>query len=147
MSRPYQVMIVVEESIYSGETLPGNPGDILSNPQLLETLHTPFVAELANQVIFVPEAFFDKERKALDRGEKMWDEVVNKYAVSAPIGPGDPIVPVIDEVRDMVSRSPSTSTLAAGLEARMDFARRTRPDLLDEVMRQADADASARSAP
>jgi uncharacterized DUF497 family protein len=69
--RPFQVHVVVEETVCSGE--PFGVGDPLSDPQLLEQIHTPFVAEIVNQVVLVPEAFFTEERKALEKAEKNED--------------------------------------------------------------------------
>src|SRR5207249_2887291 len=52
-SRPFQCYVVVEEIVYSGETAPQNLGDVLGDLQLIERIHTPFVGEMVNQVVFV----------------------------------------------------------------------------------------------
>ena len=127
--RPFQVHVVVEETIYSGEALPDNLADILADPHLTERIHTPFVAEIVNQLVLVPEEFFVEERQALQQGAKLWHEFNQGYAKSAPISPGDPIEGLQNSVRDQVSRSLSTATLAGVLGSQVEFAQRQAPDL------------------
>ena len=134
--RPFQVQVVVEETVYSGETGPENIADVLSDQQLLEQIHTPFVAEIVNQLVFVPEEFFTKEREAIEKGSKMWHEFLRRFAEQAPIGPGDPIEFLDQSIRARAVRSQSTATLAATLDERVEFARREAPELWDAVVRE-----------
>ena len=54
------------------------PWYLLEDPLLREQLHTPFLSEVVNQIVFVPEEFFTAEREALERGEKLWHDFVNE---------------------------------------------------------------------
>lgn len=141
--RPFQAHIVVEETVYSGETFPENLGDVLSDQGLLERIHTPFVAEMINQLVFVPEIFFREELRAFKRGDKMLGEFERRFAQQAPVGPGDPIEFLQKSVREMASRSSSTSTLAAVMDERVEFATRQAPELWDSVLREAQCDTGA----
>jgi hypothetical protein len=116
--------------------------DLLADGRLREQLHTPFVTEMVNQLIIVPQPFFVEEHKAIQQAKKLWYDFMRKYAKSAPIGPDDPVVSMLDEVGQRLHRSPSTATLSAGLETRVAFARRERPELWDQVVREAGDDAA-----
>lgn len=135
--RSFQVVVVVEETIYSGATVPEGAADILGSANLITALHTPFVAEIVNQTILVPESFFEQERNALDSGERMWDTYISKYAISAEVGPANPVITVLGRVRDTIARSPGTATLAESLHTRMEVARQANPALFEEVLREA----------
>ena len=141
--RPFQAHIVVEETVYSGETFPENIGDVLSDQRPLERIHTPFVAEMINQLVFVPEIFFREELRAFKRGDKILGEFERRFAKQAPVGPGDPIEFLQKSVREMASRSSSTSTLAAVMDERVEFATRQAPELWDSVLREAQRDTGA----
>ena len=101
-----------------------NIADPFNDQRLLEQIHTPLVAEIVNQLVFVPESFFDEERKAIAQGAKMWHEFIRRFAESKPIGPGDPIEFLDRSIRAMAVRSQSTATLAATIDERVEFARR-----------------------
>jgi hypothetical protein len=133
-NRPFQVHIVVEETVYSGEVAPDNIADPFSDQLLREQIHTPFVAEIVNQLVFVPEAFFEKERKAIVESAKMWYEFFRRFSELRPIGPGDPIEFLERSIREMAVRSPSTATIAATLERRVEFATREAPELWEAVV-------------
>jgi hypothetical protein len=135
-NRPFQVHVVVEETVYSGEAAPDNIADPLADQQLREHIHTPFVAEMVNQLIFVPEAFFDEERKAIAEGAKMWREFLRRFAEERPIGPGDPIEFLDQSIREMAIRSQSTATLAATIDKRVEFAMRQAPELWEAVLKE-----------
>jgi hypothetical protein len=135
--RPFQAHVVVEETVYSGETTPDSIGDILSDQQLLEKIHTPFVAEMVNQLVFVPEEFFRKEREAIVESAKMWREFLRRFAEQAPIGPGDPIEFLQESIRELATRSSSTATLATTFDMRVEFAMRQAPELWNAVLREA----------
>ena len=132
--RPFQVHVVVEETVYSGETPPENIADILSDEQLLEQLHTPFVAEMVNQLVFVPEEFFRKEREALEQNAKNWRQFERRYAERGPIGPGDPIEFLQESIRELATRSSSTAILAKTYDMRVEFATHQEPELWDAVL-------------
>jgi hypothetical protein len=136
-NRAFQVYVVIEETVYSGEKISDNIADPFNNQQLLEQIHTPFVAEMVNQLVLVPESFFDEERKAIVQGAKMWHEFIRRFAESRPIGPGDPIEFLDRSIRAMAVRSQSTSTLAATIDERVEFARREAPELWEAVLREA----------
>lgn len=135
--RPFQAHVVVEETVYSGETAPDNIGEILADQQLLEQLHTPFVAEIVNQLVFVPEEFFRKEREAIVESAKMWREFRRRYVERAPIGPGDPIEFLQESIRELATSSSSTATLAATLDMQVEFAMRQAPELWNAAVREA----------
>jgi hypothetical protein len=135
--RPFQVFVVVEETVYSGETAPAGVADPLGDPLLREQLHTPFLSEIVNQIVFVPEEFFTAEREALERGEKLWHDFVTKFAKSTTLGPGTPVVTLLDSVANRLLASPSTATLAAGLDERVNFAFREHPKIWGDVLKEA----------
>ena len=91
---------------------------------------------MVNQLVFVPEAFFDAERKAITEGAKMWREFLRRFAEERPIGPGDPIEYFEQSIRQMTIRSPSTATLAATLDQQVNFATREAPELWEAVLKQ-----------
>src|SRR4029450_8639579 len=105
-----------------------------AHPSRPEKCHTPFLSEIVNQIVFVPEEFFAAERDALDKGEKLWADFVTKFAESTPVGPGPPVVTVLNSVANHLLVSPSTATLAAGLDERVNFAAREHPKIWDKVL-------------
>jgi hypothetical protein len=135
-NRPFQAHVVIEEAVYSGDTLPESPGDILSNQLLVESIHTPFVAELVNQLVMVPDDFFVLEGAAIADMKKWFDEMERKYAKHAPVGLGDPIVSLHKAIRDLTARSSSTATLAKALDLRAEFAASEAPELWNAMIRE-----------
>jgi len=70
-NRPFQVHIVVEETVYSGEVAPDNIAYPFSDQLLREQIHTPFVAEIVNQLVgLVPRNEVNGER-----GEPQTDRI------------------------------------------------------------------------
>jgi hypothetical protein len=138
--RPFQAHIVVEEAVYSGETFSENIIDVLSEQGLIEHIHTPFVSEIVNQLVLVPEQFFTEERKAVVEAAKMWREFLRRYAERAPIGPGDPIEFLHESIRELATRSLSTSTLATTFDMQTEFAMREDPELWNEVLQETQTD-------
>jgi len=126
-----------------GETPPDNIVDILSAQQLGERIHTPFVAEMVNQLVFVPEEFFRKEREALEGNAKSWREFRYRYAERAPIGPGDPIEFLLESIREVTTHSSSTAILATTFDMQVEFAMRQAPELWDAVLREAQRTAAS----
>lgn len=117
-NRSCQIFVVVEERVESGE-----------GSRKFEWLHTPFAAELVNQLTLVPKSFFDDERAALEHGERLWDDTLRRFAESTEVGPEDPIVSAVFEARQVLTESASTATLGAALDMRFDAVRHHRPDL------------------
>jgi hypothetical protein len=136
-SRPFQCHVVVEEIVYSGESGPADLGDVLGDAQLIERIHTPFVGEIVNQIVFVPDEFFAEERKAIDEANKSFSEFQRHYSISGHVGPGDPIQYLRQSIRELIETSPSTSTIAESLEKRAEFAEQYAPQIWNEVLRRA----------
>ena len=60
--RPLRIEVVIEETVYSGEALPKDLADVgqtLNTAENREVIHTAFGVELVNQLVFVPQDFFD----------------------------------------------------------------------------------------
>jgi hypothetical protein len=126
--RSFQAFVVVEEGIASGEPL-GGP----------EQLHTPCVAEIVNQLVLIPEDFFAKERADLERGERIWNDVLRRFSESAELEPEDPIVAAVFEGRDALAESRSTSTLADIQQRRLGAAREHNAAIFEAAMGAATA--------
>jgi hypothetical protein len=138
-NRPFQVHVIVEETVYSGEVAAQDIANPLADKRLREQIHTPFVAEMVNQLVMVPEDFFVEERKALAAGAEMWNKFNSKYAKSRPIGPRDPIEFLDRSIREMAIRSQSTATLAATIDKQVEFAVREAPELWAAVLKESQA--------
>jgi hypothetical protein len=136
LDRPFQVHVVVEERVYSGETAPDGVLTPIANDALVEHIHTPFVAELVNQVVLVPEEFFEQEREAIEAGSKLWYDFIRRYSISAAVGPGDPIEHLERSIREEAAQSSSTSTVASALATRAAFAREQAPEIWDSVLQE-----------
>jgi hypothetical protein len=139
--RPFQVQVVVEETVYSGETLSQDVADILTDQDLVETIHSVFPAEIANQVIYVPEEFFTEERDAIDQAEKALNEFNRRFSKNAkaapihpPVGPGDPMRRLLQSIQEASTRSLSTATLVTTLKKRMELASLRAPELWRAVV-------------
>jgi len=115
--RSAQIFVVVEETVQSGEELK------------IESLHTPIAAELTNQLIFVPQSFFDDEKQALQAAGRLWDDLARRFAKSATVGPGDPVASAVARAQELVRESSSTATLAESLALRLDAVRLHAPEL------------------
>jgi hypothetical protein len=133
-SRPFQFYIVVEETVYSGELAPENIGDPLGDATFREHIHTPVVAEMVNQIVFVPERFFVRERKAIEEAKRMLDEFDRRFSESAHVGPGDPIEFLQRAIRESLVESPSTSTFVASMDKREAFAKEHAPRIWNDVV-------------
>ncbi len=75
--RNYVVYVVVEEQLQGGEGL---------------ILHTAMPVPINGQLTYVPQSFFDEERKAIEKLAKTASEFNRHYSISATVGPSDPIV-------------------------------------------------------
>lgn len=129
--RPFQVHVIVEEVVYSGDVVDGEVLQVPDEGILTERIHTAFTAEMVNQVLEVPRSFFIKEGKALADAAKRWHDFLTHYAEQRPIGPGDPIESLDKAIRDMATISSSTASLAHALNERAEFAARAAPALWD----------------
>lgn len=132
-NRSFQVYVVVEETIYSGEALTDAAIDALGSTALTERLHTPVAAEIVNQRVMVPKSFFDAERKALEEGYNASEKFKRKYSISAPVGPRDPVIAAITEAGRRLRESLSTATLADTLSLQLEAAREHQPELYRSV--------------
>jgi hypothetical protein len=133
--RSFQVFVVVEEAVSSGEPV--------AEP---EWLHSPFAAEIVNQLVMVPQSFFDEEAEALAAGRKLWSDLERRFSQSGSIGPGDPVAAAVIRGREMLAESRSTATLAEVLDMRLTAAKRHAPELWAQTVDGSDAAASAASA-
>jgi hypothetical protein len=133
--RPFQLHVVVEEDVFSGESIPDGVGGLPDEPQFRERIHTPYLAEIVNQLVFVPERFFEKEREAIAKGAKMWREFIRRFSESRVAGPGDPIEFLLESNRALLARSPSTATLALMIDEQVQFAEREAPRMWQEAVR------------
>ena len=115
--RSAQVYVVVEETVQSGEGV------------TIRSLHTPIAAELTNQLVFVPQSFFDDEKRALQDAERLWNDLARRFAKSGTVGPGDPVASAMARVRELLRESSSTATLADSLAVRFDALRLHAPEL------------------
>ena len=133
-SRPFQFHIVVEEIVYSGEVVPAGIGDILSDASLRERIHTPFAGEMVNQLVFVSEEFFIRERKAIESANEVLSEFEDRFTESRPPGPLDPIVNLFQSVRESMTLSQSTATITSSLKNRAEFAEEYAEDLWESIL-------------
>ncbi|MGI9079177.1 MAG: hypothetical protein ACR2G6_17885 [Gemmatimonadaceae bacterium] len=132
--RPFQVHVVVEEIVYSGETIPDNFTGLSSEAQFQEQIHTPFVAEMVNQLVFVAEEFFKEEQRGIEEGAKMWREFLRRFTESRTVGPRDPIEFLQESNRMLLTRSLSTATLATTIGEQVEFAIREAPRIWNEAV-------------
>lgn len=132
--RPFQVHVVLEERVYSGEAAPDGFGQL--DERYVERIHTAFVAEVVNQLVFVPQAFFEKERAAIEEFERRSNDFIDRFAESRPVLPIGPIEAMRKEVFAMVSQSPSTATLAHTTDLRARLAAQLAPDLWEATERK-----------
>lgn len=112
--RNYIVFLVVEE------TLPGTG----------QVLHTPLPVPMNGQLTYVPRKFFDDERAAIDRANRIIRDVETHYAQSVPVGPEDPF---IGHVR------PGDIYSAARLQRLADLAGQHQPALLRQAIQRTQA--------
>jgi hypothetical protein len=132
--RPCQVHLVVEEIVYSGEVVPGDEPVSLTDAAATDRIHTSFTAEVVNQLMYVPEEFFDQERQALGNGAKLWRDFLTRYAEERPIRPGDPIESLDASQRELAATSSSTAALARVQNERAAFAQREAPEIWQAVL-------------
>jgi hypothetical protein len=122
--RSYQVIVVVQEAV--------QPGESFADP---EWLHTPFEAELVNQITLVPQSFLEDERRALEASARAWRDFFRRFAESRKIGPGDPIAFAIEKATQLLRESQSTATLSQSLDVQFDALRRHHPEAWQSALR------------
>jgi hypothetical protein len=135
--RPYQLYVIVEEDVYSGETIPDNIEDILQEQSLRTELHSAFPLEIVSQLTIVPKEFFEAEHLALTSGKKLWDDLKIRFAKSRGVGrqppsPGD----FERRLYETVGGSQATASLAEKQNRRFAFIQEHVPDALGEVLRE-----------
>ena len=135
-SRPFQFYLVVEETVYSGELAPANIADVLADDTYREQIHTPVVAEMVNQLVFVPEEFFARERKGIDEARKTMDEFDRRFSETAHVRPGDPIEFLQKAICEFIVELPSTATLVASMDRRAAFAKEQAPHIWNAVLQK-----------
>lgn len=112
--RNYIVFLVVEE------TLPTN-GQIL---------HTALPVPMNGQLTYVRRKFFDDERAAIDKANRIVLDIASRYAESGPVGPEDPF---IRQIR------PGNLYSAVGMRRLVDLAERHQPMLVRQAVARYEA--------
>ena len=74
--RNYVVFLVVEETF----------------PPSGQILHTALPVPMNGQLTYVPQKFFDEEKAAIDKANRIVLDVATRYAESGPVGPEDPFI-------------------------------------------------------
>lgn len=110
--RNYVVYVVVEEKFRGGP-----------NPPIL---HTAMAVPMNGQLTYVPQAFFDAEREAVQKAAKALAEFNRRYSLSTEVGPSDPVVGWL---------RPGDLATMAGITKGFNLAREHQPALLQEVLR------------
>jgi hypothetical protein len=132
--RPYQLWLVIEEDVYSGETLPENVGDVVAMPNLRTQIHTAFPLEIVNQTLLVPDSFFKDEADALAKGRKIWDDMNRVYTKSHQPGPGEPNMAGLgDELQRSLRDSMSTASIAERINRQLRFMQMYAPEVFTQV--------------
>jgi hypothetical protein len=89
------------------------------------------------QLTYVPQKFFDDERAAIDKANRIIIDVATHYAESGPVGPEDPF---IGRVR------PGDFYSAVGLQRLADLAEQHQPVLLQQAVRRHEASSGSAKA-
>ena len=136
--RPYQLLLVIEEDVYSGETLPQNVQHPTDLDALRTELHTVFPLEVVNQVVVVPEDFFRGEKEALERGAQLWQDCNSRFAISAGIQRRPPRGDLHRRLSEIVGESESTASLAEKHNRQLAHVMATSPEVLEDVIQARD---------
>ncbi|MGE5242853.1 MAG: hypothetical protein ACM3SQ_01315 [Betaproteobacteria bacterium] len=133
-NRPFQLWLVIEEDVYSGETLPNDLGDVMAMPNLRTEIHTAIPLEVVNGTLLVPDTFFKEEAAALAKGRKLWNDLNREYAKSRQPGPGEPsMLGVAEQLQRTLGDSMSTAAIAERLNRRLGFMQAHAPSLFMRV--------------
>jgi hypothetical protein len=120
-NRPFQLWLVIEEDVYSGETLP-HIGEPIAMPNLRTQIHTAISLEIVNGTLLVPDTFFKEETDALAKGRKLWHDLNYHYAKSHQPGPGEPsMLGLAEQLQRTLGDSMSTAAIAERLNRRLGF--------------------------
>jgi len=138
--RSMQLWLVVEEDVYSGETVTEGANPLDGIPGLVTQIHTAFPLELANQVTLVPDDFFRRERQALKEGKALWNELQRKYAKSKPAGVG-PLVELRARVQQRLRERWDTAALTEDLARGFAYVYEDDPSLVQEFLSEQGLDA------
>jgi hypothetical protein len=109
--RNYVVFLVIEETF----------------PVSGQVLHTALPVPMNGQLTYVPRKFFDDERAAIDKANRIILDVATDYAESGPVGPEDPF---IGNIR------PGDLYSTVGLQRLADLAEQHQPALLRQVVQR-----------
>ena len=132
--RPYQLLLVIEEDVYSGESLPENVGDSTALESLRTEIHTVFPLEVVNQLVIVPEDFFRKEREALETARKCWQDCNKRFAISEGVGPRPPRGELHRKLSETLGNSTSTASLAEKHNRQLAHVMATSPDVFHDAV-------------
>ena len=116
-ARNFEVFIVVEEELHSGEMI-----------------HSWFRVEMNTQITLVSEEFFDAEEKAINRANDVLREFSRKYVEVASVGRDDPVISQIRPGDLIVSALNMDSEVELRTQALAEAAQRHRPELLLEAI-------------
>lgn len=111
VDRNYVVYVVVEEKFRGGTNAP--------------ILHTAMPVPVNGQLTYVPQAFFDAEREAIQKAAKALAEFNRRYSLSTEVGPTDPVVGWL---------RPGDLATIGGITKGFNLAREHQPALLREVL-------------
>jgi hypothetical protein len=111
VDRNYVVYVVVEEKFRGGTNAP--------------ILHTAMPVPMNGQLTYVPQAFFDAEREAIQKAAKALAEFNLRYSLSTEVGPTDPVVGWL---------RPGDLATIGGITKGFNLAREHQPALLREVL-------------
>lgn len=135
-NRPFQLWLVIEEDVYSGETLPNDIAEIPGTSNLRTQIHTAIPLEIVNGTLLVPDTFFEEEADALAKGRKLWNDLNAEYAKSHQPGPGEPsMLGVAEQLQRTLGDSMSTASIAERLNRRLGFMVTHAPSLFARVWR------------
>lgn len=116
--RSHEIYVVVEEELWSGEKL-----------------HTVLLAEMATQLMFVPEEFFTAEQEAVKHANEVLEDFEKRYAKSTPVGPRHPVIDQISMGRTLL-RFRQADEAAAHQLMLAKTAETLRPDLLKKASKR-----------
>lgn len=95
-------------------------------------LRTAVQIRFNGQLTYVPQSFFDAERKAMERANGILGEIEKNYSISRRPGPLDPVV---------ASMRPGFRSTLEGMEVFLEAARQHAPEVVNEVLSQRTAEA------
>ena len=109
--RNYVVYLVVEEFLARSK----------------QWLRTPVRIRFNGQLTYVPQSFFDAERKAMDHANGILKRIEKNYSVSRRPGPADPV---------LGSLRPGVRSSVEGMQEFLDAARQHAPEIVEAVLHE-----------